>query len=234
MIKFENTEVFGMKAAIRGMRNPMNSWNKSDSGMCETIPILCKDCTFKKENEKEECTNQTVDSFLIGINDYKLMKSLIKAGTDHSKFMRMITVTVDITAPLYWWKEFDTYKVGTVRNSCSTMHKIMSKEFEFEDFSCEHLYAKTKAVLKDVIIDLNELREMYLNGNYTSDQKKHIWYNVIQMLPSSYNQRATVQLNYQVLRSIYHSDRKHHKLDEWREGFMDWIRRLPYSELITE
>jgi len=230
MIKFENTEVFGMKAAIRGMRNPMNSWDKSDSGMCETIPILCKDCTFKKENEKEECTNQTVDSFLIGINDYKLMKSLIKAGTDHSKFMRMITVTVDITAPRYWWTEADTYKVGTVRNSCSTMHKIHSKVFTIDDFSHEKLIFDSSDynfILGETLTTLNSLREKYIET-----KEKDFWYAMIQLLPQSYNQRATMQFNYQVLRNIYFS-RKDHKLDEWHD-FCDWIKSLPYSELITE
>lgn len=215
MIKFENTEIYGWEAAIRGMRNPMNSWDKSDSFWNDEHDYL-------------------VGKFTIGENDMKLMKNLVKAGTDHSKFMRMITVTVDITAPLYWWKEFDTYKVGTVRNSCSTMHKIHSKKFELDDFSCEHLYALSKGILENVILELNELRGMYSRDSFTASEKKHIWYNIIQLLPSSYNQRATVQLNYQVLRSIYHSDRKHHKLGEWREGFMDWIRSLPYSELITE
>ena len=210
MIKFENTDVYGWESAIRGMRNPMNSWGKSDTlfdyfGLTE-----------------------------IGKNDLQLMKQLIKAGTDHSKFMRMITVTVDITAPLYWWKEFDTYKVGTVRNSCSTMHKIQEKEFTFDDFSHEHLlddsfdiYAPMN-VLENTIVALNFHREQF---NKTND-KKH-WYQMIQLLPSSYNQRATVQLNYAVIRNMYHS-RKNHKLDEWREGFCKWVKSLPYSELITE
>ena len=205
MIKFENTSVYGWEAAIRGMRNPLNSWDKSDS------------CVDK-----------------IGENDLKLMKQLVRAGTDHSKFMRMITVTVDITAPLYWWKEFDTYKVGTVRNSCSTMHKIQEKEFTFDDFSHEHLlddsfdiYAPMN-VLENTIVALNFHREQF---NKTKD-KKH-WYQMIQLLPSSYNQRATVLLNYAVLRNMYHS-RKNHKLDEWREGFCQWVESLPYSELITE
>lgn len=210
MIKFENTSIYGWESAIRGMRNPMNSWDKSDSiidhiGLAE-----------------------------IGENDLKLMKQLVKAGTDHSKYMRMITVTVDITAPLYWWKEFDTYKVGTVRNSCSTMHKIHEKPFEIEDFSHEHLlddspdiYAPIN-VLENIIVALNFHREQF---NRTKD-KKH-WYQMIQLLPSSYNQRATVQLNYAVLRNMYHS-RKNHKLDEWSQGFTKWVESLPYSELITE
>lgn len=221
MIKFENTEVSGWKAAIRGMRNPMNSWEKSDSIF--GIDILDDHCEICNE---------------IGETDMKLMQNLIKAGTDHSKFMRMINVTVDITAPMYWWKEFDTYKVGTVRNSCSTMHKIHAKEFGFDDFSHEHLTTRTEPdstigssgihVLTYVIEDLNEYRRAYLE---TKDKK--YWWQMIQLLPSSYNQRATVQLNYAVLRAIYRSDRKNHKLDEWRIGFMEWIESLPYSQLIT-
>lgn len=210
MIKIENTEIFGWKAAIRGMRNPMNSWNLSDS-MIDDIGL-----------------------YELRSNDLKLMKNLVKAGTDHSKFMRMINVCCDITAPLYWWKEFDTYKVGTVRNSCSTMHKIHSKEFTLDDFSHEHLFnneEKTEGVsidyLEVVIKRLNYCRECFLDTN-----NKYFWWQIIQLLPSSYNQRATVQLNYQVLRNMYHS-RKNHKLDEWRE-FCKWIETLPYSELITE
>ena len=222
MIKFENTEVYGWEAAIRGMRNPMNSWDKSDSSF---EPLF------------HEIYN-------IGPNDLELMKSLIKSGSDHSKFMRMITVTVDITAPLYWWKEFDTYKVGTVRNSCSTMHKIHAKEFTLDDFSHEHLVddfisdrqlsdnakylCDARGVLTIIMAHLNSLRE-----NYLATKDKEYWYSMIQLLPSSYNQRATVQVNYQVLRNMYHG-RKNHKLDEWREGFCKWIESLPYSELITE
>lgn len=203
MIKFEFTQIHGWSAAIRGMRNPMNSWWKSDT-------IL--DDFGRKE---------------IGENDLQLMKQLVKAGTDHSKFMRMITVTVDITAPLYWWKEFDTYKVGTVRNSCSTMHKIHEKEFTIEDFSHEHIPDNNNA-LAYVVSALNVYRKNYLDSN-----DKSWWWQLIQLLPSSYNQRATVQLNYAVLRNMYHS-RKSHKLDEWREGFCNWVESLPYSELITE
>jgi hypothetical protein len=214
MIKFENTSVYGWEAAIRGMRNPLNSWEYSDTVFTDAI--------FHH--------NELVG---IGEKDLQLMKQLVKAGTDHSKFMRMITVTVDITAPLYWWKEFDTYKVGTVRNSCSTMHKIQEKEFTFDDFSHEHLlddsfdiYAPMN-VLENTIVALNFHRDQF---NKTKD-KKH-WYQMIQLLPSSYNQRATVQLNYAVLRNMYHS-RKNHKLDEWSEGFTKWLESLPYSELIT-
>lgn len=212
MIKFENTNVYGWESAIRGMRNPMNSWDKSDS--------------VQKDNfdyEREE----NIPVFFVGKNDFKLMKQLVKAGTDHSKFMRMITVTVDITAPLYWWKEFDTYKVGTVRNSCSTMHKIHEKPFDRCDFSFDKVLGGTNAFINHIIAELNGYREMYVET-----KRKEYWYTLIQLLPSSYNQRATVQLNYAVLRNMYHS-RKNHKLDEWSQGFTEWVESLPYSELIT-
>lgn len=246
MIKFENTEVIGWDHAIRGMRNPMNSWEKSDSTW-KYINMGPEYLTVKYLDESE---------FNIGPNDQKLMMILRKAGTDHRKFMRMITVYVDITAPLYWWKEFDTYKVGTVANSCSTMHKIHAKEFTLEDFSSEHLIylsknggnswgkeayindaivdkkyanvlANPKKRLLDTIHDLNVCREMYLK---TKD--KVWWWQMIQLLPSSYNQKRTVMLNYEVLANIYKS-RKNHKLDEWSVGFINWIKTLPYSELIT-
>lgn len=204
MIKFENTDVYGWESAIRGMRNPMNSWKKSDS-IFDYNGLL-----------------------YIGENDLQLMEQLVKAGTDHSKFMRMINVTVDITAPLYWWKEFDTYKVGTVRNSCSTMHKIHEKPFELEDFSHEHLCSNSEKILKKVIELLNIERK-----NFIISKDKFCWWQLIQLLPSSYNQRATVQLNYAVIRNMYHS-RKNHKLDEWSQGFTHWAESLPYSELITE
>ena len=203
MIKIENTAISGWKAAIRGMRNPMNSWDKSDSQFSENG--LVKD---------------------IGLEDARLMKQLVQAGSDHSKFMRMINVTVDVTAPLYWWKEADTYKVGTVRNSCSTMHKISSKEFELDDFSHEHLLNENAIYFGKTLERLNNARKKYLE---TKD--KTYWWQMIQLLPSSYNQRATLQLNYAVLRNIYHS-RKNHKLDEWHD-FCDWIESLPYAELIT-
>ena len=333
MIKFENTEVMGWEAAIRGMRNPMNSWEKSDSK--SNIITLCGSSRFKDEylkvqkdlslkgylvlslglfghsgddeawakkdlldrvhlqkidmssaifiidvdgyvgestkNEIEyainrgktvyfyshddlEAVQEISNSSLIGPNDLDLMKRLRNAGTDHRKFMRMITVYVDITAPLYWWKEFDTYKVGTVANSCSTMHKIADKEFTLEDFSCEHLmnYGDDELawgdwiplhVLEHVIVILNRQRDKYLE---TKDKK--YWWQMIQLLPSSYNQKRTVMMNYEVLANIYKS-RNGHKLDEWREhdiseektpnfvsgawGFCDWIKTLPYSELIT-
>lgn len=214
MIKIENTIIDGWKAAIRGMRNPMNSWDKSDSEIFADF------------------TGQRI--IHLGDNDLNLMKNLVKAGSDHSKFMRMINVTVDVTAPMYWWKEMDTYKVGTVRNSCSTMHKITAKEFELDDFSHEHLcdYSHNGELCRDwrgsleaTIDDLNEARNLYIKSN-----DKIYWWQMIQLLPSSYNQRATLQLNYAVLRNIYHS-RKNHKLDEWHD-FCHWIESLLYAELI--
>lgn len=203
MIKIENTEVYGFEAATRGMRNPMNSWEKSDS--------------YHKG-----------DAFVLGKNDLALMKSLVKAGSDHSKFMRMINVTMDITAPLYWWKEFDTYKVGTVRNSCSTMHKIHAKEFTLDDFSHEKLNDFAIEDCLEVVIQfLNTARDMFIDHDGKS---KAAWWQMIQLLPSSYNQRATVQLNYAVLRNMYKS-RKDHKLDEWHT-FCEWVESLPYSDII--
>ena len=224
MIKIENVDVYGWEAAIRGMRNPLNSWDKSDSTFIDVF------------NDRENIRTYYQKSVDIGENDLKLMKQLVKAGTDHSKFMRMIMVTLDITAPMYWWKEASTYKVGTVRNSCSTMHTIHKKEFTLDDFSHEHLtdcYDSNGQLccefgwtLECLINDLNAVRELYLE---TKDKK--YWWQMIQILPSSYNQRSTVQLNYVVLRNIYHS-RKAHKLDEWRD-FCKWIESLPYSGLIT-
>jgi hypothetical protein len=217
LITIENTEVFGWEAAIRGMRNPMNSWAQSDS---------------------EWDGGGVADGYSIGHNDLKLMKSLSKAGNDHGKFLRFINVTVDITAPLYWWKEFDTYKVGTVANSCSTMHKIHAKEFELGDFSHEHLTeGLLDAVLRPTIAVLNTAREAYLKYDELNKDdpegwdkgitcKKDIWWHMIQLLPSSYNQKRTVQLNYQVLKSMYFA-RRNHKLDEWRE-FCEWCESLPY------
>ena len=241
MLKIENTEVLGWEHAIRGMRNPLNSWAKSDSGSC--------------------VSTQAVEEgwFEVGPNDLDLMKRLRNAGTDHRKFMRMITVYVDMIGPLYWWKEFDTYKVGTVANSCSTMHKITSKEFTLDDFSCEHLFDSVNGedtdcwirsgdisgvlepinVLDVTIMMLNKARILYLssekkalNGDqFAKDHVKEYWWQMIQLLPSSYNQRRTVMLNYEVLANIYKS-RRNHKLDEWHT-FCDWIEGLPYSELIT-
>lgn len=231
MIKIENVDVFGWEASIRGLRSPMNSWEKSDSYYgCFRIDSGNINSNYCDKECKDECY------FCVGINDLKLMQSLVKAGTDHSKFMRMINVTLDITAPLYWWKEFDTYKVGTVRNSCSTMHKIHSKEFTFDDFSHEHLSCCSiiydgcipMGCIKNTIDTLNACREKYLE---TKD--KMYWWQMIQLLPSSYNQRATVQLNYAVLRNMYHS-RKNHKLDEWID-FCKWVETLPYAkELIID
>ena len=229
MLKIENTEVLGWEHAIRGMRNPMNSWEKSDSFLCREVEdgTCPEDCSFRGK-----CPIYgTEDFFVIGDNDYTLMKNLRNAGTDHRKFMRMITVYLDITAPLYWWKEFDTYKVGTVANSCSTMHKIHAKEFTLEDFSTEHLYPEVREAFENTIIKyLNEARKTY---NFLSDtpSKKDAWWQMIQLLPSSYNQKRTVMLNYEVLANIYKS-RRNHKLDEWHT-FCDWIEELPYSELIT-
>ena len=237
MIKLENTEIIGWEAAIRGMRNPMNSWEKSDSFLCREVEdgTCPEDCSFRGKCP----VYGTEDFFVLGDNDYTLMKNLRNAGTDHRKFMRMITVYFDITAPLYWWKEFDTYKVGTVANSCSTMHKIADKEFTLDDFSCEKLInsmcmeiqemevrVSPMQALLTTIECLNSYRDLY---NKTKDKK--YWWQMIQLLPTSYNQRRTVMLNYEVLANIYKS-RKNHKLDEWHT-FCDWIEMLPYSELIT-
>lgn len=215
MIKLENTVTPSpeqWEATIRGTRNPMNSWGKSDSQFWP-------------------------GHMRIGENDLDLMKRLVKAGTDHSKFMRFLPVVVDIIAPLYWFKEFDTYKVGTVANSCSTMHKIQDKEFTLDDFSYEHLDIRTKALLDETIKALNDYRKLYIGYNPDDFEikgcpsKKDIWWQMIQLLPSSYNQKRTVLLNYAVLRNIYHA-RAGHKLDEWQQ-FREWIETLPYSELIT-
>ena len=236
MLKIENVEVLGWEHAIRGMRNPKNSWTKSDSGT---------KCPYGKE----KCCGECQQNFCIGPNDKQLMTTLRNAGTDHRKFMRMITVYLDITAPLYWWKEFDTYKVGTVANSCSTMHKIAAKEFTLDDFSHEHLdtfrgltmYAPQEYhfssldLLKLQVDVLNQWRTRYLNALKTETETglpaKDIWWQMIQLLPSSYNQKRTVMLNYEVLANIYKS-RRHHKLDEWHT-LCDQIESLPYSELIT-
>ena len=233
MLKIENTEVVGWEHAIRGMRNPMNSWDKSDSEFC----IL-----GSPENEESIAVDYDCEwTTYIGPNDQNLMKRLRNAGTDHRKFMRMIIVYADITAPLYWFKEFDTYKVGTVANSCSTMHTIHKKKFELDDFSHEHIdLPQSTDVLRDTINTLNYYRDLYLNGGevYTRTRQecivkpkdKHIWWQMIQLLPSSYNQKRTVMLNYEVLANMYKS-RHDHKLDEWHT-LCDWMERLPYSELI--
>ena len=226
MLKIESTEIVGWNAAIRGMRNPMNSWEKSDSHSCGT----CGDCDICIDYDNCPYGYDYL-KIIVGPNDLDLMTRLRNAGADHRKFMRMLTVYVDIIAPLYWWKEFDTYKVGTVANSCSTMHKIHEKEFTLEDFSTEHLYPEVREAFENTIIKyLNEARKTY---NFLSDtpSKKDAWWQMIQLLPSSYNQKRTVMLNYEVLTNIYKS-RRNHKLDEWHT-FCDWIEELPYSELIT-
>ena len=218
MLKIENFEVLGWEHAIRGMRNPKNSWEKSDSG-------------WEPQFDTEQ--GPVAGEFVIGPKDLDLMTRLRNAGTDHRKFMRMIVVYVDITAPLYWWKEFDTYKIGTVANSCSTMHKIHAKEFDVNDFSHEHVeeltgddYNMSYDFLLRTVDILNYYRKKFLE---TGD--KVYWWQLIQLLPSSYNQKRTVLLNYEVLANIYKS-RQNHKLDEWHT-FCDWIKMLPYSELIT-
>ena len=249
MIKFENTitpSADQWKAAIMGARNPMNSWDKSDSGLgCNEYRPKCGNCGAY-DDTYADCGH--TQKFIIGPNDLNLLKRLCTAGTDHRKFMRMLPIMVTITAPLYWWKEFDTYKVGTVANSCSTMHKIAAKEFTLEDFSCEHLFDDysleeqltygcsdtgddnfcytSKDALRVICDILNHHRFMYLE---TKDKK--YWWQMIQLLPSSYNQKRTIMLNYEVLANIYKS-RQNHKLDEWRD-FCKWIKTLPYSELIT-
>ena len=245
MIKIKNAETYGWENAIRGMRNPMNSWDKSDSLFGRNLTI-----SYAQNNPIMLIDKNGIETY-IGDNDLDLMKRLSKAGTDHRKFMRMVTVYCDVTAPLYWWKEFDTYKVGTVANSCSTMHKIQAKEFTLDDFSYENLIEETdetpkmlkecnigvywedashtiwpKDILEMTIESLNNCRKAYLK---TKD--KLYWWQMIQLLPSSYNQKRTVMLNYEVLANIYKS-RKNHKLDEWRT-FCDWIETLPYSKLIT-
>ena len=222
MLKIENTETYGWEAAIRGMRNPKNSWDKSDS---------------EWKYYGGDCYKGT---FVIGKNDLDLMMRLRNAGTDHRKYLRMIIVYCDITAPLYWWKEYDTYKVATVANSCSTMHKIHAKEFTLNDFSHEHLNSHAIEVLKKTIDELNNYRDfcvawegcgISLKKMYELSDRKDAWWQMIQLLPSSYNQKRTVELNYEVLANMYKS-RKNHKLDEWHT-LCDWIEELPYTQLIT-
>lgn len=258
MIKIENVEVMGWEPAIRGMRNPMNSWDKSDSMLCSERPTCdgCSICDGVYGQGQHRCPHDVMKhSYSVGDNDHELMMKLRNAGTDHRKFMRMIVVYVDITAPLYWWKEFKTYRAGRrfgddepdiiddgylecdiETNSCSTMHKIHEKEFTLEDFSHEHLSEPAISILKNTIEALNQARDLYLGyGGFKYQwgdwEKKHYWWQMIQLLPSSYNQKRTVMLNYEVLANIYKS-RKNHKLDEWRD-FCKWIESLPYSELIT-
>ena len=251
MLNIENFEVMGWEHAIRGMRNPMNSWEKSDSGWNAHIPpiILRNQVDWEQWAEQYKAVQYSDEyTYDIGPNDRDLMVRLRNAGTDHRKFMRMIVVYLDINAPLYWWKEFDTYRVGVEKNSCSTMHKIHAKEFTLEDFSYEHLLEPKDVhvpndsccnpnwegcgiiapidILEETVNMLNKAREMFLE---TKDKK--YWWQMIQLLPSSYNQKRTVMLNYEVLANIYKS-RKDHKLDCWR-NFCSWIETLPYSELIT-
>ena len=246
MLKIENVEVMGWEHAIRGMRNPMNSWEKSDSGICKggESGIGCENCA-----NYDSCEHTYDHSWQLGKADHDLMMRLAAGGPTHAKYRRMIAVYVDITAPLYWWKEFDTYKVGTVANSCSTMHKIAAKEFTLEDFSHEHLIehesddykgfsevqiceeddiymCPPEDILRLIIDNLNTNRKAYLE---TKDNK--YWWQMIQLLPSSYNQKRTVMLNYEVLAGIYPM-RKNHKLDEWVE-FCKWIETLPYPEIIV-
>lgn len=234
-IKLENVGLASpeqMEFIIEGMRNPMNSWEKSDTCFSDESCVNCYD------NQRDLCDK---DSFFrkdekLGENDHSLMQRLSNAGTEHRKYMRMMPVYVRITAPLYWWKEFDTYKIGTVANSCSTMHKIQEKEFTLDDFSHEHLDIRTRKILEETIKALNDYRNIYINYNPDDFEikgcpsKKDIWWQLIQLLPSSYNQTRNVMLNYEVLANIYRQ-RKGHKLDEWRE-FCKWIESLPYSELI--
>lgn len=242
MIKLENVVLASpeqMEFIIEGMRNPMNSWEKSNSGYGCDSGLCSGHCAFSPE----WCGN--TQRYVLGENDHSLMQRLAKAGTDHRKFMRMMPVYVRITAPLYWWKEFDTYKVGTVVNSCSTMHKIQAKEFTVDDFSCDHLTKSTMKLFNESIRELNfwrdafncksdEERNLYFANSGWNDTyiptKKECWWQMIQLLPSSYNQTRNVMLNYEVLANMYYS-RKNHKLDEWRE-FCKWIESLPYSELI--
>lgn len=231
MIKIEHIHTCNWEAAIRGMRNPMNSWDKSDSGYgcSEYNPNMrCSACSFKPDY-----CGISNDHYILGPNDLKLALQLAKAGTDHGKFLRQIIFSCDITAPIYYWKEMDTYKVGTVRNSCSTMHKIAAKEFTVEDFSTDQLVdSAIEDSLEHTILYLNNARNMYLMKKKEGKESKAAWWQMIQLLPSSYNQKATWTANYEVLRNIYHA-RNNHKLNEWHE-FCHMIEKLPYSELITE
>ena len=222
MIKVENIDVYGFEAAIRGMRNPMNSWEKGDSFYCGDN-LDCTGCVY----ECEDCWHIKGGDYVIGNNDLDLMKRLFKAGTEHRKYLRMITVTMDITAPLYWWKEFDTYKVGTVANSCSTMHKIHAKEFTFDDFSCEHLDDFSIITLGSLVWHLNKCREKFIE---TKDKTR--WWQMIQLLPSSYNQKRTVQMNYEVVFNII-KQRSNHKLDEWIQ-LVDTLKELPYVKELMQ
>lgn len=238
MLKITETEVFGWRASIRGMRNAHESWDKSDSGYCLDT-LACHNCKWNRLTEVKCKTNIDNHIFVVGKDDFTLMKKLVAAGTDHSKFMRMIHVQCDWEAPLYWWKEADTYKVGTVRNSCSTMHKITEHEFDMDMFSHEHLFDfcpsehhNSTDILEIAIEHLNAMRKVLNSLDQDDPLRKEYWWQLIQLLPSSYNQKATMDLNYQVLRNMYHA-RKYHKQDEWRVDFCNWVKSLPYSELIT-
>lgn len=269
MLKFEHTEVVGWEAAIRGMRNPLESWEKSDSDYRKALSKKCDECGKYMLPNEDSCDGCWINNytppykdFAVGPNDLDLMTRLRNAGTDHRKFMRMLVVYVDITGPLYWWKEFDTYKVGTVANSCSTMHCIHKHEFTLDDFSHEHLFDSANGedtdcwtyskegiceiepidILDLTIEMLNKARELYLDyqekasagDQFAKNHVKEYWWQMIQLLPSSYNQKRTVMMNYEVLANIAREgSRKFHKQDEWRVDFMNWIKSLPYSELIT-
>ncbi len=227
MIEISHVETYGWEAAIRGMRNPMNSWEKSDTFFIEPRGVF--HMLTGGYSPYSGGPNFVSQGFELGRNDLALMEKLIKAGPDHAKFLRMIGISMDILAPLYWWKEMDTYKVGTTANSCSTMHKIAAKEFTRDDFSHEHLVPRMLEVLDVTIANLNACRGIYLET-----QDKKWWWQMIQLLPTSYNQRRTVTLNYEVARRQYHA-RKNHKQDEWREGYCKALEQLPYAkELIVE
>lgn len=226
MIKVENIGVFNFDGAIRGMRNPLNSWDRSDSKEVLCDDMDCCECIHCVD---DECQSEIGYGYQIGHNDLTLMKRLYKGGSEHRKYLRQILVCMDITAPLYWWKEFDTYKAGTTSNSCSTMHKIQAKEFTIDDFSHEHINPANMNLLKQIINMLNFYRECY-NQLVNSDNRKSYWWQMIQLLPTSYNQRRTITMNYENVMSMIHQ-REHHKLDEWIE-FVNILKRLPYVEEI--
>lgn len=229
MIKIEHIHTCNWEAAIRSMRNAYDSWALSDSGYGCNVepPTTCNDCGFKPDY----CGNTL--SYILGPKDRKLALTLAKSGTDHGKFLRSIIFSCDITAPMYLWKELDTYKVGTVRNSCSTMHTVMKKPFDMSDFSVDQMNVSAQASMHETLQALNDLRRIYINGEYSDEHRKKVWYSLIQLLPSSYNQKATWTANYAVLRNIYHSRNGHPLSAEWGP-FCEMIEKLPYSELITE
>lgn len=214
MIKVEKIAVWGFEHAVRGMRNPMDSWNKSDSGYGCGVG-LCDDCNIAVKCDSSYC------DYVLGVHDIDLMQRLYKSGTEHRKYLRQIDVSMDIVAPLYWWKEFDTYKIGVTSNSCSTMHKIDSEPLGMADFSREHLFAASEDALHDIIVIINKYR-----GEYVKTGDKRYWWQMIQLLPSSYNQRRTIQMNYENVMNII-NQREHHKLDEWR-SFVEKLKKLPY------